>query len=98
MRTMPAMTGKETIMQTSYHDLIELRPIAEAPVRHGEGEAFGNCLLQLDDGEWVIGRWVEDGWYEDGGLPVQPTHYALLPVTVTADRDPFALARAEQNG
>jgi hypothetical protein len=93
MRTMPTMTGKETSMST-YHDLIELLPIAAAPVRHGEGEAFGNCLLQLDNSEWVIGRWVEDGWFSDDGGPVQPTHYALLPVTDAADRDPFALARA----
>jgi hypothetical protein len=97
MRTMPAMTGKETSMST-YHDLIELLPIAKAPVRHGE--IFGPCLLTpgLDD-VWTIGRWSEIGWYDDDGFPLKPTHYALLPrVTVTADRDPFALARAEPNG
>jgi hypothetical protein len=98
MRTMPAMTGKETSMQT-YHDLIELLPIASAPVKPGD-EYFGPCLLTpgVDD-EWTIGRWCEDGWYDNDGLPLKPTHYALLPrVTVTADRDPFALARAEPNG
>jgi hypothetical protein len=96
MRTMPAMTGKETSMQT-YHDLIELLPIDAAPVK--PGETFGPCLLTpgLDD-EWTIGRWSEIGWYSDDGLPIRPTHFALLPVTAAADRDPFALARAEPNG
>jgi hypothetical protein len=82
------------------YDLIELLPIAAAPVK--PGEYFGPCLLTpgLDD-VWTVGRWNGDDWYE-GGLPIAPTHYALLPVgeegTVTADRDPFALARAEPNG
>jgi hypothetical protein len=90
MRTMPAMTGKETSMST-YHDLIELLPIGSAPVK--PGEHFGPCLLApgLDD-EWTVGRWVENGWYSNDGLPLKPTVWALLP-QVTADRDPFALAR-----
>jgi hypothetical protein len=98
MRTMPAMTGKETSVST-YHDLIEMLPIASAPVRHGK--IFGPCLLLTSDpdpDEWVLGRWSEIGWYTQDGLPCSPTHFALLPVTAAADRDPFALARAAPNG
>jgi hypothetical protein len=71
---------------------IEMLPIAEAPVRHGEYESFGPCLLIELDGAWVIGRWSETSWWdEEGGRQITPTHYALLPVTAA---DPFALARA----
>jgi hypothetical protein len=82
------------------HLTIEVLPIAEAPVRHGEDEIFGPCLLMSVDDGWTTGRWNGDGWFSSNdSLPLKPTHYALLPATVAAaDRDPFALARSEPNG
>jgi hypothetical protein len=77
---------------STYHDLIELLPIASAPVK--PGEYFGPCLLTPGvDNVWTTGRWNGDGWFSDEGFPLKPTAFALLPVAGAADRDPFALAR-----
>jgi hypothetical protein len=66
MRTMPAMTGKETSYMQTYNDLIEMLPIDAAPVHPGL-EFFGPCLLTpgRDSNEWTVGRLCEIGWYDN---------------------------------